>query len=114
MGRIAFTVRIQPDQIADVRNASKDFNAAFEDFALSRKRLGLTALSAWLQEDEVGPCLVLYLEGDLESYFSSMQTESGIDEYIRQKVKEWTGSDEDALAALNYPQAEMLFDWSET
>ena len=114
MGRIAFAVPIQPDQIDDIRNAAKDFNAAFDDFVSSRKRLGLSTLSVWLQENEDGPCLVLYMEGDLENYFSSIQTESGIDEYIRQKVKEWTGSDRDPPVMFEYPHGDLLFDWLET
>ena len=114
MGRIAFAVRVKPDQLEDVRTVAKDFNAAFDDFVSSRKQFGLTSLTAWLQDNDDGPCVVVYVEGDLEKYFSSTQAESGIDEYLRQKIKQWSGSDRDPPAMFDYPQGNLLFEWSET
>ena len=111
MERIAFTLRILPEQVDDLRATADDFNAALDEFVATQRDAGLTSLCVWLQATEDGPAMVFFLEGDLPRYFSNARTAAGVEAYIRQKLRDWTGTDIDPPEILNYPQGEELFAW---
>ena len=69
MGRIAFALRVEPDQVGDLRKVAADLNSAFDGFVATRRELGLTSLSAWLQTAGGEPIVIVLAEGDLERYF---------------------------------------------
>lgn len=112
MERMAYAFHVLPDQVDDVRAAGRDIRFAAEDFGRSRKELGLSAISVWLQSSPQGPLVVLLVEGDLERYFASARNEPGIDGWLREKILQWTGSAAEKAAVYAFPQSEQLFRWS--
>ncbi len=110
-GRIAYAFPLVEGQKADVRAAAAGIGAAASDFGQTRRALGLTSLSVWLQEAPI-PLVVLVFEGDLETYFERASSDAGIDEWFRDKIREWCGSDEVAELVYRYPQSEELFSWT--
>ena len=111
MEKVAFAVQVGPEHADDLRATSDAFKDAFDDFAASRKELGLTQMEVWLQSTTRGPLLVFVLEGKLADYFAYIRTASGVDEWMRQNILDWSPSQEDAEAAYRYPQSEALFEW---
>ncbi len=87
MQRIAFVLRILPEQEDDLRATADDFNAAFDEFVAREREVGLTALGVWFQRDSDGPFLIFFLEGDLRQYFLNARTSAGVEEYIRHKLR---------------------------
>lgn len=112
MGRVAYAFHIAPGQEADVAAAAADLrSAASDDYARTRAEFGLTSLGVWLQSTSQGSLVVCVFEGNLDEYFERARAESGIDEWFRDKIRQWTGSDEEMLAVYDYPQSEELFYW---
>ena len=112
MERVAFAVQVAPDHEDELRATSEAFKDAFDDFAASRRELGLTQMEVWVQSTSQGPLLIFVLEGALADYFAYISTASGIDEWMRQNIQAWSPSLEDAEAAYRYPQSESLFSWA--
>ena len=112
MERVAFAVQVAPEHADELRATSEAFKDAFDDFAASRKELGLTQMEVWIQSTSRGPLLIFVLEGALADYFAHIRTASGVDEWMRQNIQEWSPSSEDAEAAYSYPQSESLFSWA--
>ena len=112
MGRVAFAVQVTPDHEAELRSTADAFRDVFDEFAASRKELGLTRMEVWMQSTSRGPLLIFVLEGELAEYFAHISTASGVDEWMRQNIKEWSVSPEDAEAAYQYPQSQEMFAWS--
>ena len=113
MDRIAFAYQLAPEHEVEFRATNEAFGDAFEDFAASRRELGLTRMEVWVQENPRGPIIIFVLEGQLESYFAHIRTASGVDEWMRQNIENWALSPGEAEAAYRYPQSEPVFVWSE-
>ena len=112
MGRVAFAVQVAPEHEAALQATNDAFKDAFDDFAASRKELGLTRMEVWVQSTSRGPLVIFVLEGELAEYFAHIRTASGVDEWMRQNIREWVLSAEDAEAAYQYPQSQAVFAWS--
>lgn len=112
MDRIAFAFQVAPDQEADFVATNEVFADAFNDFAASRQELGLTRMEVWVQPTARGPLVIFVLEGQLEEYFAHIRTTSGVDEWMREKIKGWAVSPEEADAAYRYPQSVPAWVWS--
>jgi len=93
MKRIAWAFPIAAAREDDVRETAEEFrNAAFEDYARSRRDLGLERLDIWLQHTEGGPVVILLVEGDLERYFAEVKRATGVDGWFGDKLREWGAS----------------------
>ena len=112
MDRIAYAFHITPGSEDDLKAAAADMRSAGLEFGRTRQEQGLTALGVWLQVTPRGSLVVVLLEGDLESYFQVIRGDPGIDAWFRDKILEWTGSEEETSAVYAYPQSEELFHWS--
>lgn len=112
MERMVYAFHIAPGQEDDVRAAAADIRFAGEDFGRSRQTLGLTGISVWLQRTSQGHLVVLLVEGDVERYFASVRDEPGIDDWLREKILQWTGSEAETAAVYSFPQSEELFSWT--
>ncbi len=110
--RIAYAFPIEEGQEDDVRRTAADIRAVFSEYGESRRALGLTALGVWLQTTDRGPLVIVLVEGDLESYFEAIAADKGIDEYFRDKIRQWTGSDEEMEKVYRFPQSEALVWWN--
>ena len=112
MDRIAFGVQLASEHEAEFLATNEAFQDAFDDFAASRKELGLTRMEVWVQRAANGPLVIFVLEGELDSYFAYVRTASGVDEWMRQNIEQWALAKEDADAAYRYPQSEPAFVWA--
>jgi len=110
--RMAFAFRVAPGQEDDIRTVAASIRAAEPDFVRSRRAMGLSRLSAWLQATPEGFLVLLLTEGeDLQGYFEQALVDRGFDEWLREKLVEWTGSDLELSAVYRYPQSEEMFHW---
>lgn len=112
MDRIAFAFQVAPEHEAEFRATNDAFQDAFDDFAASRRELGLSRMEVWVQPNPRGSIIIFVLEGRLESYFTHVRTASGVDEWMRQNIESWELSPGEAEAAYRYPQSEPAFVWS--
>lgn len=110
MEKIAWAIRIAPDQEDDFRATVAAFREAFDDFAATRPELGLAAVDAWAQRDPAGTFLIVWAEGDLATYFRQIGSSSGVDAWMKEKLEQWSGGSVDHL--YRYPQSEHLFSWA--
>ena len=112
MDRIAFAFRVAPGQEKDVMAVAAAIRAAEPDFIRSRRAMGLSRLSAWLQATPEGYLVLLLTEGEhLKGYFEQALVDRGFDAWLREKILEWTGSELEMSAVYRYPQSEEMFHW---
>ena len=111
MDRIAFAFQVAPEHEADFLATSEAFQDVFDDFAASRRDLGLTRMEVYAHPSTQGRMVVFVLEGQLESYFAHIRSASGVDEWMREKIIEWVGSESEVQRLYQCPQSEQLFAW---
>jgi hypothetical protein len=113
MSRQAFAIPIAADQVDDVRRTAADLrDGAFEEYGRSRSEVGFTSVQIWLQETSRGHVIVIYADGDVESAFPRIASDSGFDAWARQKLLQWAETPEDVERAYSFPQSEELLVWS--
>ncbi|MGH2805952.1 MAG: hypothetical protein ACRDKT_01630 [Actinomycetota bacterium] len=112
MARLAFAIPVTAGAVEDIRRTAAELrDDAFDEYGRSRKEVGFTSVEIWLQETSRGHLVVIYAEGDIERAFPRIATDSGFDEWARQKLLQWAESAEDVQRAYSYPQSEELLVW---
>lgn len=111
MDRMVYGFHVVPELVDDVRETAEIVRAAIADFARSRSELGLTELDVWLQSTPQGPLVIVGLGGELDGYFSRIRSDKGLDEWFREKIAQWVGSETEMERLYRYPQSKHLFTW---
>ncbi len=113
MTAIAFTLRSPSEDATEVREfVAELLGSRLRDLEVSWRQKGVTREMAWLQRDEQGGSIIVFLEADdpARFYLELAISEEPFDRWYRQRVLDVYGIDLSQPPVG--PPSELLADWN--